>query len=747
MARRSAIAAVAVAALLLTVLPATTATAGSPVPPPLGLRDRQPVIVEDTDTILVTFDKAQARPAQAAEAAIENPAARVADADIEKVAPITGQLVAVTLDRPISDTEAAKIGDQAEKVPGVKAAEPSTTMAPGATNDTYYSLLWNLKTGTASRYGVNAEGAWPMATGKGAIVGVVDTGITAHPDLSGSSTSIVGGNVVAGYDFISDQQMAGDWTGRDSDPTDEGDPCAADGVYSSSWHGTHVAGTIAALRSNNLGVVGVAPDAKIEPLRALGECGGTTVDIISAMLWGAGVSVADTPSNPNPVSVLNLSLGGSGDCSVGMQTAIDQIVAKGVPIVVAAGNENTALSNSEPANCDNVIRVVASSFEGARAPYSNYGTAANPATLTAPGGSGVSESNPKSWIISTWNFGSLTPGLPGYAGMVGTSMAAPHVAAVAALLKQLDPDLTPAKIAEVLTGTVTPMPACSTLACGAGVVNAAKAVTAVYTPLALAKLATPAVTGVPMVGGQLSTAGAGVTGATYSYRWLRNGTPLTTAATGSSYKLTNADLGTELSVTVTATLNGKKAAKTSDPVMIAPNATTTLAIPVTSGTLRVGQRLTTTGDGATGARYSYQWYRSGSKIKGATKAGYTLTSSDHGKRMTVKVTASLLGISASKRSVATTKVLAGVFTNKTLPYTTGTYAKGKTVKAKYGSWTPSPSKVKYQWLRNGVPISHATKSSYKLGTKDVGTEISVRVTVSRSHYVTTTAISAGQLIG
>ena len=106
----------------------------------------------------------------------------------------------------------------------------------------------------------------------------------------------------------------------------------------SSWHGTHVAGTIAALSDNGSGVAGVAPNAKVEPLRALGKCGGYLSDIIDAITWGSGGTVAGIPANANPAEVLNMSLGGGGTCGVALQSAIDAAVGRGTTIVVAAGN-------------------------------------------------------------------------------------------------------------------------------------------------------------------------------------------------------------------------------------------------------------------------------------------------------------------------------------------------------------------------------------------------------------------------
>lgn len=654
MRRRIAMATIAAATVLLPLLPTAGAWADSPTPP-LGLRDRQPVMVSNTDTILVTFDRGQSDPAQAATDAVEQPADQVADANITKVTPITSKIVAATLDQPLTHSEAAAIGEQAEKADEVKAAEPAATMTTGTTNDTYFSFLWNLSASSPSNYGVNAEGAWPASTGANTIVGVIDTGITAHPDLTGSTTSVVGGNVIGGYDFITNVTDAGDGDGPDSDPTDVGDFCASDPDDNvSSWHGTHVAGIIAAIRNNGRGVVGVAPDAKIEPLRVLGRCGGSETDVISAVLWGSGVGVIGLPANPHPASVLNLSLGGDGPCTVAMQSAINSAVAKGVPVVVAAGNSSDDLVDHSPANCNNVIRVVASTFEGTRASYSTYGSSAAPATIAAPGGSGNDDANANDWIVSTWNSGTTTSGTSSYVGMVGTSMAAPHVAGIAAMLKQIDPTMTPAEIREYLTSTATAMPSCGTTECGAGIVNTVRAVT----PAALARLQKPAI----------------------------------------------------------------------------------------SGTALVGATLSTTGSGVGGASYTYQWYRSGAPVSGATRPSYTLGSADLGTQISVTVTASLLGQHASMSSAATGQVASGQFRNSKAPYTTGTYKKGRTLKVNPGSWSPSPSSVKYQWLRNGASISRATKQSYKLGSKDKGKRISVRVTISRASYLTKTVSTASHKI-
>lgn len=817
MRRRAAVATVAATAVLLSWLPATPASAETPTPPPpqARLRDKPArQLSQNTDTIIVTFERNQDDPAQAATDVVDAAAGQVAGADIVAVTPITPKTVAVTLDQTITAAEAAEIGDQAEDQAGVRAAEPSATLTTSATTDEYYSYLWNLRAGSASQYSVDAETAWPTSTGSSVIVGVIDTGITSHPDLNA--------NLVAGYDFIADRTRAGDGNGRDSNPADPGDYCDEDGERS-SWHGTHVAGIIAAIRNNGIGVVGVAPGAKVEALRALGRCGGAEADIIAAVRWGAGLTVTGLPVNTKPVDVLNLSLGGVGLCSTAMQDAINAAVTKGVAVVVAAGNENRSLGSTMPGNCKNVIRVTSSTFEGRLAPYSNYGTTTDPATIAAPGGSGLSDVD-GDWILSTWNNSTRLPGPASYAWMVGTSMAAPHVAAVAALLKAKDRSLTPGEIEALMVGTATPLPGCSAARCGSGVVNAPAALNAlVNNPL---KSLSVTVAGNSLVGRSLVASVASAPNTTYAYQWLRNDSPIV-GANATSYTLTPADAGTAVSARVTATyvgltasttsqplavyatfadsvptpvitgdamaggtllfgfdpstlgtdtvqwfrdgaeldaapsiavgdedigheytvsrqvsFEGEQVTRTSAPVTIVANSVTNLATPVIDGPGIVGGRLSTTGAGATGATYSYQWLRNGTAISGATGASLLLGPADLAAVLSVTVTASHLGRTASMTSVETPAVVAGRFTTRVAPRTSGTYKKGRTVKAYPGTWSPAPATVKYRWLRNGASIAGATSSRYKLTSRDKGKYISVRVTVYRAGYITKWAYSS-----
>jgi serine protease len=286
---------------------------------------------------------------------------------------------------------------------------------------------------------------------------------------------------VPGYDFISDSFMGNDGTGRDSNPADPGDWVAANECYpgnaasDSSWHGTHVAGTIGAVSNNNLGVTGVNWNAKILPVRVLGKCGGTTSDIVDAMRWSAGLSVAGVPDNANPADVLNLSLGGSGTCDITQQNAIDAIVAAGTTVVIAAGNENLNASGFNPGNCNNIITVAATNKTGSRAYYSNYGSVIE---VSAPGGA-QSFANDPNGILSTLDSGTTAPvNDNAYVYYQGTSMATPNVAGVASLIKGMRPGYTPAQVLALLQSTARSFPAgstCNTSICGSGIVDAYQA--------------------------------------------------------------------------------------------------------------------------------------------------------------------------------------------------------------------------------------------------------------------------------
>ena len=352
-------------------------------------------------------------------------------------------------------------------------APPSLLFAP--TDPDYATDQWHYHDPVG---GINAEGAWDVVRGAGAVVAVLDTGITDHPDL-------IGNTLAGGYDFISDGAVGGDGGGRDNDPHDPGDFVAADQCGSgsteeaSSWHGTHVAGTVAATASNGIGGTGVAFKAKVLPVRVLGKCGGYNSDIADAIVWASGGTVPGVPMNANPAEVINMSLGGGGSCDPMTQEAINTAVANGSVVVVAAGNSYSSVEDFSPASCQNVITVASNDQNGARSYFSNAGGLID---VAGPGGS--------PGIHSTVNAGATVPGAHVYGTMQGTSMAAPHVAGIAALMQALDPN-SPARVEELLKATARAMPgAACPGTCGAGRVDASAAIDAV---LGVVPLAAPTV--------------------------------------------------------------------------------------------------------------------------------------------------------------------------------------------------------------------------------------------------------------
>ena len=376
--------------------------------------------------------------------------------------------VLFSVDAPLAAAESLALMDAVADRPTVTYVEPDAIMRSTFTpNDTHYGVQWHYHEATA---GMNLPAAWDNATGTGQVVAVVDTGITTHSDL--------GTNIVGGYDFISSSTAARDGNGRDSNPADQGDwwaagECGLSYGSNSSWHGTHVAGTVAALSNNAKGVAGVAFNAKVVPVRVLGKCGGTLSDIADGIIWAAGGTVTGIPANANPAKVINMSLGGGGSCGSTYQNAINSAVGRGATVVVAAGNENTNVSYSQPANCANVVVVAASDRAGNRASYSNYGTGVD---VTAPGGEvDVAAAN---GIASTLNTGTTTPGSETYVYYEGTSMATPHVAGLVALMLSKK-SMTPADVESTLKANVRALPGTCSGGCGAGLVDAAKTINAV----------------------------------------------------------------------------------------------------------------------------------------------------------------------------------------------------------------------------------------------------------------------------
>ncbi|WP_269531164.1 S8 family peptidase [Chitinimonas sp. BJYL2] len=368
----------------------------------------------------------------------------------------------------LKDVEAmaAQIKASDDNIEYVEPDRIMRAMAP-APNDPRWADQWDMQ---VSSVGLNLTQAWDLSTGSGVVVAVIDTGYRPHADLAA--------NIVGGYDMINDTAIANDGNARDSDARDPGDYTAAnecqqgDPASNSSWHGTHVAGTIAAVTNNGVGVAGIAYNAKVLPMRVLGKCGGYTSDIADAMIWASGGAVSGLPTNPNKARVLNLSLGGGGSCDTTSQNAINAARANGAVVIVAAGNENQNVSNSSPANCSGVVAVAAYGKTGARAYYSNYGTLVD---IAAPGGD--QSSGNTNGILSTLNAGTTTPGADNYVYFQGTSMATPHVAGVAALMLAAKPTLTPDQVESLLKSSAKPFIAtCS--GCGAGMLNAYAAVQA-----------------------------------------------------------------------------------------------------------------------------------------------------------------------------------------------------------------------------------------------------------------------------
>jgi serine protease len=315
---------------------------------------------------------------------------------------------------------------------------------------------------------------WTRKSGRGVRVAVVDTGFTQHPDLAA--------NLLPGYDFISDPFIANDGDGRDASALDPGNftlagECGPDQLPAhSTWHGTHVAGLIAAASDNSLGVAGVARNAKVVPVRAIGRCGGLLSDIAEAVIWAAGGAIAGVPANPYPAQIINLSLSGPGKCDRTTQQVIDITRALGAVIVVAAGNNSAAIENFIPASCRGVIVVGALDRSGMSASYSNFDyncpTCDSPrVSILAFGGGTTSNSG----VLSTANAGTTTPGPASYELKTGTSMATAIVSGTVALMIEDRPGNDWLRIYSALR--LSGIQNCTPISCGARILSGGAALT------------------------------------------------------------------------------------------------------------------------------------------------------------------------------------------------------------------------------------------------------------------------------
>jgi serine protease len=483
---------------------------------------------------------------------------------------------------PVAEVE--RIAARLSALPEVAYAEPDYIMRPMLVpNDPQYANQWHYY----EAYGINLPQAWDISTGNpNIVVAVIDTGHRPHVDLAS--------RIIGGYDFISNPLVANDGDGRNADPQDPGDWItsaesssgyfAGCPVTNSTWHGTHVAGTIGAVTNNGQGVAGVNWQVKLLSMRVLGKCGGTTSDIADAMRWAAGLSVTGIPANLHPAKVLNLSLGGSGPCPTTYQSAINDVNNAGGIVVVSAGNSNTDASNARPANCNGVITVGATNRSGVRTFYSNYGSVVD---ISAPGGDG------DGLVLSTSNAGTQSPTTDNYAYKAGTSMAAPHVAGVASLIVGWNPTLNWSQVENILKNTAKPFgpghTCTGTTTCGAGIVNAYAALRAVSTP-SMTLVAAPST----LLVGSLSTLTITVTdqlgylvanGTVVSFTTnLGSASPVTRVTTNGVATATLSSTVAGLA-TVTATVGSLNATA---PVTFTPGPPANLSLIATPSTLPVG---------------------------------------------------------------------------------------------------------------------------------------------------------------
>lgn len=452
--------------------------------------------------------------------------------------------------------------------PDVELAEPDEwirTQAYTPNDPLFTSNQWYLQGNQIAA--TRASNAWDSTRGGASpaastvVVAVVDTGVRLdHPDLAGK--------LLPGFDFVSNATFGNDGNGWDADPTDPGDFVTAQEATTqafisrecteqrSSWHGTRVAGLIGASSDNGIGIAGTGFNIRVLPVRVLGKCGGFSSEVIAGMYWAAGMSLpppllqsTDLTVNANPAQIINMSLGSSNACSATYATAVADVTAHGVLVVVSAGNDGAAVGS--PANCAGALAVAGLRHAGTKVGYSNLGPEVG---IAAPAGNCVNTGlfDPCLFALTTTtNAGTQAPTAATYSDQVfqptyGTSFSSPLVSGAAGLMKAVNPSLTPALlIARLKAGAMafptssadatTPPPACvlpsvtavqaaecicNTQVCGAGMLNAENAVLQALRPVAMAQLQGVVANGRTLtLDGSQSFAATGAGRSIATYQW------------------------------------------------------------------------------------------------------------------------------------------------------------------------------------------------------------------------------------
>ena len=451
-----------------------------------------------------------------------------------------GADVATVLDKLRADPAVAFADVDERRYPHALPNDP--LFGPTATaSGQWYMLTPSTATPTSDAAATDAVSAWGITQGSsGTVIADVDSGIRFdHPDLLRAG---FGGRLLPGYDFVSQDLnsansaplgtylVANDGDGFDPDPSDPGDwidstdlmntavfPSKNCSVENSSWHGTRVMGVLGALTNNDVGIAGMTWNPYLLPVRALGKCGGLDSDIIAGIMWSVGMTVYDDSGNPvapnpYPADIINLSLGGTGgSCPTDYTSLVTQLTGMGVLVVASAGNESGPVDI--PGNCPGVLAVAGLRNVGTKVGYSSLGPQVG---IGAPAGNCVNTAAGAPCLRSidtTVNEGTTVPGTNGYTDQsntnLGTSFAAPIVSGIAAMMHAVNANLTPPQLIARIEGSATPYPqpvttpatpqcsntstssvecACTATTCGAGMVNAFKAVKAALNPIAAVKI-------------------------------------------------------------------------------------------------------------------------------------------------------------------------------------------------------------------------------------------------------------------